>query len=230
MAIVLASGPLSRGVEAAPREESERIAMIVRTYTQPEWELDLASGRRTAAVIMDRAGIHVSWRECGLPTDDARAADECAQPLQGNEVVVRVQRAAGDDGRPHVDTLGFAYVDPGAGGGSLATVYADRVRTMAQRAGVDRADLLGRAIAHELGHLLLGTLRHAADGLMRASWSSAELRRNLALHWLFGRKEGEAMRNEVASRSRPPLGALPVAARAAGFAGEDRLLVMRTDR
>jgi hypothetical protein len=201
IAIVLAGAPVSRVAEAAPTAHSDRLAMVVRTYTQPEWELDLGSARRTAAVILDRAGIHVSWRECGLPTDSTHASDECARPLAGNEVVVRVQRSVADDGRPHADTLGFAYVDPGTGRGSLATVYADRVRAMAQRAGVDRRELLGRAIAHELGHLLLGTLRHAADGLMRATWSSADLRRNLALHWLFGSREGEAMRSELASRS-----------------------------
>ncbi len=30
--------------------------------------------------------------------------------------------------------------------------------------------LLGHALAHEIGHLLLGTLDHANQGIMRAPW------------------------------------------------------------
>jgi hypothetical protein len=40
------------------------------------------------------------------------------------------------DRPPDVDTLGYAFVDSDAGGGALATVYADRGRVMAQSAGV----------------------------------------------------------------------------------------------
>ena len=94
-----------------------------------------------------------------------------------------------------------AVVDVDAGVGSLATVYADRVRVMAQRAGVDNAELLGRAMAHEVGHLLLGTNGHAAHGLMRASWSSVDLQ-GYGVQWFFNGKEGEAMRRGIASRFR----------------------------
>ena len=38
------------------------------------------------------------------------------------------------------------------------------------------ARALGRALAHEIGHYLLGTSRHAARGLMRAHFSPLELR------------------------------------------------------
>jgi hypothetical protein len=38
------------------------------------------------------------------------------------------------------------------------------------------ARALGRALAHEIGHYLLGTSRHAARGLMRAHLSPLELR------------------------------------------------------
>jgi hypothetical protein len=145
----------------------------------------------------------VAWIECALPAEVPHAAaGACTEPLRWNEVVVRIIAAGTLNSQHGVDTLGFAFVDLDAGGGSLATVYADRVRAMAQRAGADAAQLLGRTMAHEVGHLLLGTNEHASHGLMRASWSSAELRRNRATQWLFAGLEGEVMRRGVAGRFR----------------------------
>src|SRR4029453_1036018 len=41
---------------------------------------------------------------------------------------------------------------------------------------------LGRALAHEIGHYLLGTSRHTARGLMRAHFSPVELREPATQH------------------------------------------------
>ena len=38
------------------------------------------------------------------------------------------------------------------------------------------------------------------NGLMRAGWSAADLRRNRASQWLFGGREGELMRQRIATR------------------------------
>ena len=113
---------------------------------------------------------------------------------------MRIVSAGTVDSRFDADTLGFAFVDLDAGGGSLANVYADRVGVMADAAGVGAAELLGKTIAHEIGHLLLGTNRHAPHGVMRASWSGADLRRNRATQWRFEGKEGEVMRKGIAGR------------------------------
>ena len=172
-------------------------AVVLRTYTELAAAEDIQTARHTASAILKRAGIQVIWFECALRAD-AAAAVACTQPLRRNELLVRIV-SAGVDSRLGVDTLGFALVDLDAGAGSVATVYADRVRMMAHSAGVDDAELLGRAMAHEVGHLLLGTNRHAAQGLMRASWSSVDLRGHRA-HWLFNRKEGQEMRSGIASR------------------------------
>jgi hypothetical protein len=175
-------------------------AIVVRTYTHPDWAEDLRAARRTAGAILGGANIEVTWLECGLPSGVSEAANRCADSLRANELVVRILPAGSRDSRPHVDALGFALVDLDAGGGSLATVYADRVRLMARGARADAAELLGRTIAHEIGHLLLGTNQHGRGGLMRASWTGADLRRNLPLHWLFGSKEAHTMRSTLSAR------------------------------
>ena len=42
---------------------------------------------------------------------------------------------------------------------------------------VNLAEILGSVMAHEMGHLLLGSNAHAISGIMRAHWESGELRR-----------------------------------------------------
>jgi hypothetical protein len=199
---MMAAGLWSGPVEAAAVTVPDRPSIVVRTYTQPASGGDMRAARRTASSILGGAGIQVVWLECSLPAEVAEASAGCAQPLQSNELVVRILSAGTVDSRPHVDSLGFAFVDVDAGGGWLATVYADRVWLMAKAAGVATAELLGRTMAHEIGHLLLGTNVHASHGLMRASWSGADLRRNRATQWLFGGKEADVMRRGIAGRFR----------------------------
>ena len=191
-----------------------RTSIVVRTYTRPESAGDIQTARETATAILSRARIRAEWLECGLPAGTAGAAlDACARPIRWNELLVRIVSAGSVESHPAADTLGFALVDAASGRGSLATVYADRVNALAHGAGADIAVLLGRTIAHEVGHLLLGTNRHAPHGLMRASWAGADLRRNRATQWLFDGSEAEAMRCGIAGRFRPHDGEASLAQR-----------------
>jgi hypothetical protein len=201
--MVVAAGLSSRGLEAAAVTLPDRPSILVRTYTKAASAAEMRTTRRTAGAILGQADIQVEWLECGVPAEGTDMAPQaCAQPLRWNELLVRIVSAGTVESRPDVDTLGFAWVDVSAGAGSLATVYADRVSVMAQGAGVDVAELLGRAIAHEIGHLLLGTNQHAAYGLMRACWSTADLRRNRATQGLFGGQERDMIRRRIAGRFR----------------------------
>ena len=91
--------------------------------------------------------------------------------------------------------LGTSLIDTRAGSGSLATIYVDRVARFARDSGTQAGVLLGRAIAHEIGHLLLGTTAHTRTGLMRAVWSSDALQRSNAADWLFTPSDARAMRD-----------------------------------
>jgi hypothetical protein len=87
-------------------------------------------------------------------------------------------------------------------------VYADLVEGIARRAGADAATVLGRAIAHEIGHLLLNSNAHPESGLMRAAWSQRELRGSAPAHWQFLEPEIQKMRAAAQHRidsSRPRL-------------------------
>jgi hypothetical protein len=200
--MMLVVGPGSRSAGAADIGELDAGIIVVRTYTPPHLRGDIRTARRTASAILGRARIEIDWLECGPLSDVRELSAACSRPVESNELIVRLLSAGTVDSGSDVGTLGFAFVDLDAGGGSLATVFADRVSEIAEAAGVGAPELLGRTIAHEIGHLLLGTNRHASRGLMRASWSGADLRRNRATEWVFDGKEGEVMRRGIASRFR----------------------------
>ena len=136
----------------------------------------LLSARAVAGAILAEGGVPaVSWRDC---------SSGCTDPVRDRELLVRIMGAPA--GVP-AGSLGCAVIDLRTGAGTLATIYGDRVRVVAARTGVVAATLLGRAFAHEIGHLLLGTSRHTTAGLMRALWSDRELRNNVAADWAFGK-------------------------------------------
>jgi hypothetical protein len=97
--------------------------------------------------------------------------------------------------------LGHALIDHQKQTGELATVFVDRTRRLAGNLGIDHRVLLGRTIAHELGHLLLATTAHGASGLMREFWSRDELLGTRRDDWIFAPLDAAAIRERL-TRSR----------------------------
>jgi hypothetical protein len=159
----------------------------------------MKQAQRTAKAAFDRIDIVSRWQYCASVTSPPESQPACAQPLAPAEVIVRLLGDAHSrSGDPL--SLGHSYVDLEAQAGVLATVFVDRVTSTARRVRGDRATLLGRAIAHEIGHLLLGTTTHGQSGLMRAHWSDGDLLRAFNWGWWFSSKEGAAMRRGLARR------------------------------
>src|SRR5439155_9221543 len=104
----------------------------------------------------------------------------CDDPLGTHEVIVRITHATSRTG---ANSLGDSMIDLQHETGTFATIYGDRVASMAALAGFDAGKLLGRAMAHELGHLLLGTAAHSPRGLMRAYWRVQDLQRDVSKDW-----------------------------------------------
>src|SRR4029450_9518639 len=100
-----------------------------------------------------------------------------------------------------VITLGSSLFDRGTGAGVLITVDPRLVSAIAQSAETDPATLLGRAMAHELGHLLLGHPNHSRSGLMRALWARDEVRGVRPADWIFSAAEAAQMRQGLLNRS-----------------------------
>jgi hypothetical protein len=154
------------------RSAAERL--VVRTFDNSLVARDeMVIAQAAAGEILQEADLTVEWRDC---------SSGCAGTLGRREVLLRVVTAPTG---AVAGSLGYSVVDVEAGSGSLATVYADRISSAARRTGVGVGKLLGRTVAHEIGHLLLGTSRHAGSGLMRARWSDRELERDHAADWIL---------------------------------------------
>jgi hypothetical protein len=153
----------------------------------------LETAEFTVRALFDTAGIDVRWRACRLGRK-ARAGDSVCDDLVGPELMMRIVKTP--PAMTDTSVLGFSYVETKTRRGVLGTVFADRTEAVAAALGVPRGMLLGRAIAHEIGHLLLGTTDHPSGGLMRGRWS---LHGGLG-EWLFSDNEAQHMREALAHR------------------------------
>jgi hypothetical protein len=166
--------------------------VVVRAYNEvgaPAREV--ATARETAQAILRGTAIDLVWRECG----------PCDEVLGPRELIVRIMAAPA---QAEQGSLGYSLVDLQQRSGSLATIFADRVESLATAASFDPGVLLGRTVAHELAHLLMGTTNHSAHGLMRAHWDTRELERDFQRDWRLSRDEGKRMRRGLVARARQP--------------------------
>ena len=171
-----------------------KLPLVVRTYDAagvPPRAFDQA--RASATVVLASAGIQPIWRPCH--------ATACISRPKPHEIEIRIVRATRLSER---GSLGFATVDVVQHAGTLATIYFDRIDALASQIGADRGELLGRAFAHEIGHLILGTTAHSPIGLMRATWTEEEIRRRAPLDWVFSTQEGEEMQRRLSDRRSVP--------------------------
>ena len=184
---------------AQPLRAQRVIVRSYNTFGLPSSVLDHAAS--TASDLLRQAGIDSSWRNCRTNYGpSSQATDLCSEVLDASEVIVRIVRAP--RAITDVEVLGYSHVDAYRRQGTLATVFVDRVRALAAVLQVDEGTLLGRAITHEIGHLLLGTLEHSETGLMRGAWNTAGRHRS---DWVFSSAQVDRMRAGLVARSLSPL-------------------------
>ena len=173
--------------------------LVVRLYGDPELSpYDSQSALEEAKTILAHAGFASEWITCAAGAGTPR---RCTVPLAGAEFVVRLATAPPQAQPLRSLPLGYSLVDPETKSGALATIYLDRVKWLAGVSTAEVATVLGRAIAHELGHLLLGTPQHGRFGVMRAVWSSQMVRNSRPAEWRFSAHEAKQMRSAVSARA-----------------------------
>ena len=133
----------------------------------------LAKAEARASAIFARAGIDVDWLACAQrdPADFAPSSSLCSDLSWPTRLSVRIIPR----GRSIAsDVFGQAFVDD-SGQGVYSNVYYENLALSPNHPGVSDGDMLGYVLAHEIGHLLLGTNSHADSGLMQAHWRDAAL-------------------------------------------------------
>jgi hypothetical protein len=154
--------------------------------------------------ILAVAGVQVLWQEGQADSAEGRTVDMTPRPVatDGSRddrdfVVVRVVRGIPPSAMPRA--LGFTL--PWAQNGVHVTMFYDRIEEVALSVPPGVARILGDALAHELGHVLLGSGQHSQAGIMKAVWSKADYRHLAARQLEFLPPEAIVLREEVSRRA-----------------------------
>lgn len=167
-------------------------SMVVRIYDNA----GVLAEHRDRAIkgahdILKRADVWVEWRDC--PARGPRVRPGCSSAPRPEDLAVRFVRSPKQGAQDRA--LGHALIDSSTGKGTLATVFVDRVEAVAAQGRVDPWATVGRVMAHEIGHLLLGTNSHSETGLMREMWTLKDLTRNRPDDWLFSSAQRDRFRS-----------------------------------
>lgn len=174
--------------------------VVVRVYDVSGMaDVDRRHALDVAQRALAAASVQVIFKDCGSNGPNVAPCD--TPPLEG-ERIVRILHAPAHTPAGTGGALGSAIVDKGTGKGVLATVYADRIEVVS-RGRIDRRLLLGRVVAHELGHLLLGVKEHSRSGLMREFWSDEQVRKNRSTDWEFSPTDRQRMRRNLLAAQAP---------------------------
>ena len=132
----------------------------------------LTQAEQEATRIFRKAGVNSVWIECQLSKAGPRRASECQPPSAPTHLALRIVLWSSKLG----DTVfGTAFLSP-EGEGAYSDVFYDSVEKLHQDWHASLSRVLGHVMAHEIGHLLLGTNAHSPRGIMRPNWQGQELR------------------------------------------------------
>src|SRR5947209_6026135 len=96
--------------------------------------------------------------------------------------------------------LGIAFPDSETG--VTAMVFYERIEHLEHTQTIDGPTVLGLAIAHEIGHVLLRSSVHAKFGIMKSPWSRADLECAEARLAAFTHSECDAIRQQFTRTTR----------------------------
>jgi len=156
-------------------EENLPIRIRIYNYAGIE-EGQLSAGQKIADRVLEKAGIHATWQDCPVRTDRKQSMPTCADDLSKLVLYVylveRLERTVPSVPR---NALGFSIIPEENEGATMAYVGYPRVCALASSISFRAEELLGLVMAHEVGHVLLGTNAHSNQGIMRATWRRRHL-------------------------------------------------------
>lgn len=157
----------------------------------------LHPAKEEAAWLLKSICVDVTWVPCAVVS--LSNLTPCEAPIRAIELHILPSPGTNDFSE---DTLGIAM--PHFRSGDHAGVFLSRVRQTADKnvgiIGVPA--LLGCVMAHEIGHLLLQSKVHSSEGLMRADFRPADLKRAGQRQLKFTLKQGEAIHRNALAQGR----------------------------
>jgi hypothetical protein len=124
-----------------------------------------------AGRVLRYAGIEVLWLNCSQAVQQEASHDLCSEISFPSHLSLRIVRASQG---LKATTVGISF-SAEDGKGCYADLFYESIRQLHEETDASPSVILGHAMAHELGHLLLGTNSHSQNGLMRAHWTREDL-------------------------------------------------------
>ncbi len=181
-------------VFARENDPNPTIKVQIYNYSQASPAI-LTGAEREAGRILGKAGLRAVWLECPVGPSTASPQGRCQKGPEATDISLRVL-AAPVQNKFQDTVFGFA-VHP-----VLASVYYEYAM---RRAKSDDAEfevpiILGCAIAHELGHLLLGANSHSDAGIMQPRWEPNQFRHLMTGTLLFTNEQSTLMQEQARTR------------------------------
>ena len=153
---------------------SPDVTISVHDYADVPTPL-LAAVEDQAREIFRHAGLETVWLNCSPKLELENLEPRSCYFSDTTHLTLKISpRGMNAQVRNRIEVLGTAYPDE-KGAGYFAYAFYDRIQELAQRRRLGHA-LLADVMAHEIGHLLLGSISHSASGIMCAHWNYEELR------------------------------------------------------
>jgi len=183
-------------------EPSLQITARVYNYAAVSRETLLGAEKESSRIFRE-AGVEVAWLDCPTSHAEEEKYPACAAPMGAMAVDLRVVPAPmAERLRSNGEEAGMALPSARTGNASAAWVFYQRVEELAESEVASSSQILGHAIAHEIGHLLLGPNAHSRTGIMRGNWDRRYLQEASQGQLLFTRDQAGRIRAEVSNRIR----------------------------
>jgi hypothetical protein len=172
----------------AGAEKNPQLTVFVYNYAGvPERVLNQAE-RITEKIYMS-ARVGISWKDCTRPVEEGEGQDKCSR----SDPAVFSLRIVHRSLNLQEEDFGIAFLGSD-GMGQQADVFYLSIERLEQNSSLGAPAILGHVMAHELGHLLLGSRSHSNLGIMQARWTSSQLRGISMGQLTFDRRQSEVIR------------------------------------
>ena len=156
---------------------------------------DLSEARQEADYILGKAGVEVTWLNC-TPTVTGMLELCGRQSPTDLWILVVTEQLPG----LNANALGSTLVEAEVIGRSY--VFYSQVQALAIRFDTSKSLILGVAMSHEIGHVLLGAQNaHSGAGIMTGRWNWQDFRLARQGSLLFAEKQAKRIRAEVKRRN-----------------------------
>jgi hypothetical protein len=199
---VIGFGQRAGAQATLPADKRANLRITLRIYNHAISRDLLARSEGEAGSILHRAGLEVNWVDCPLSEAEFESYPACQAPMGRADFSVKILTAReANQLSKRRGVLGRALECPSDQIGCSVYLFYKDVTELARAGGASEAQLLGHALAHEIGHLLLGPNSHAASGVMRTSWQEQEMQTISRSFLFFTDQQSRLMQNEVSARN-----------------------------